>query len=161
MFPLLQAPPPPPPKKKKKNCWTNSSYTVPGRMHLQSDWFLYYSDKYRYNKVQTHKAINIPSHIGLISHYDIWRNTDEHMAWNTFKLQTSPHEMHCCELNQNVSFINEFEQLIFYIDFHNNKYNCSIRPYLHKLQMQNCHDVSLLALTGNQTWFGHLLQSLL
>ena len=47
----------------------------------------------------------------------------------------------------------------FYIDFHDDKYNCTIRPYFHKSQMQNCHDVSLLALTGNQTWFGHLLQS--
>ena len=73
------------------------------------DWFLYYRDKYRYNTVPTHKAISIPSHIGLISHYGIWRNTSEHMAWNTFKLQTSPHEMHYCELNQCVSFIDEFE----------------------------------------------------
>ena len=48
----------------------------------------------------------------------------------------------------------------FYIDFHDNKYNCNIRPFFYKSQMQNCHDVSLLALIGNQTWFGHLWQSL-
>ena len=84
------------------------------------DWFLYHSDKYRYNTVYTHKAINIPSHIGLISH--LWYMKEYKRRHSMEYIQVAPHDMHCCELNQNVSFINE--------------------------------------LTGNQTWFGHLLQSL-
>ena len=75
-----------------------------------SDWFdwfdliwflLYYSDKYRYN-IYNNSTISIPSHIGLICHFNIMKEkkVSEHMAWSIFKLQTSRHDVHYSTLKQ-------------------------------------------------------------
>ena len=72
------------------------SLSIPAKYHDDRlVWFLlYYSDKYRYN-ICNHSTISIPSHIGLICHFNIMKEKiSEHMAWSIFNLQTSRHDMH-------------------------------------------------------------------